>query len=155
MMKKILLAVLSVTLLATAPMNALAVAPTLIPDADCTGVTNSASCGGQNQNVEGFLGTILNWILFVAGALAVVMIVVGAMKFATSGGDSAKLGSAKKTLLYAVIGLVVTLAAIPIVNWVKTEATLQGGTAAEKKAAQDKRAKEEAAAKKKAASEKN
>jgi multisubunit Na+/H+ antiporter MnhB subunit len=57
----------------------------------------------------------------VVGVLAVVMIIISAFKFATSAGDSAKLTSAKNTLLYSIIGLVVALASFWIVNTVLDE----------------------------------
>lgn len=51
------------------------------------------------------------------------MIIVSAIKFAASAGDSAKLTSAKNTLLYSIIGLSVALASFWIVNTVLAEVT--------------------------------
>lgn len=54
----------------------------------------------------------------VVGILAVIMIVYAGLKYVTSGGDSAKVGSAKNTLVYALIGLVVAVLAQVMVHFV-------------------------------------
>ncbi len=85
------------------------------------------ACGGANlQNGSctpsstGFLDTIqkvANTIIFLAGALAVVMLIVGGIRYITSaGGDGAK--AATQTIIYAVVGLVVAIVAFAIVNFV-------------------------------------
>ncbi len=61
---------------------------------------------------------IVNVLLFVLGAIAVIVIVIGGIKYATSDGDSGKVTSAKNTILYAVVGLVVAILAYAIVNFV-------------------------------------
>jgi hypothetical protein len=57
-------------------------------------------------------------LLFLLGAVAVVMIVIGGMKYTTSNGDSAAITSAKNTILYSVVGLVIAIMAYAIVNFV-------------------------------------
>ena len=68
--------------------------------------------------VKSTVGSIVNWLLFAIGAIAVIMIVWGGIKFATSAGDSSKVTSAKNTILYSVIGLGVAVLAFFIVNFV-------------------------------------
>lgn len=75
--------------------------------------------GDQGQpKLEDGIKTITNVLLFVLGAIAVIMIIVGGIRYATSGGDSNSVSSAKNTILYAVIGLVVAILAYAIVNFV-------------------------------------
>jgi hypothetical protein len=62
--------------------------------------------------------SILNMVFLLAGLLAVVFIIVGGIKYTLSGGDSAGIKSAKETITYAVVGLVVVLLAFGIVNYV-------------------------------------
>ena len=92
---------------------------------DDSGLTekDSSLCSkdAKNQQVDKYLKNIINFLLMVVGVLAVVMIIISAFKFATSAGDSAKLTSAKNTLLYSVIGLAVALASFWIVNTVLKE----------------------------------
>lgn len=65
-----------------------------------------------------FINNIINMLLFIIGAVAVIMIIIGGIRYVTSNGDSAQTTSAKNTVLYAVVGLVVALMAFAIVNFV-------------------------------------
>lgn len=55
------------------------------------------------------------------GAIAVIYIVIGAIKFATSTGDPGKAASARNTIIYALVGLVVAIAAGTITDFVISE----------------------------------
>ena len=66
----------------------------------------------------GIFTTIVNVMLFVVGALSVIMLIWGGIRYATSGGSSSAVTSAKNTIMYAIIGLVVAFLAYAIVNWV-------------------------------------
>ena len=59
-------------------------------------------------------------MLWLIGILSVIMLIFGGIKYATSGGDANKVTSAKNTIMYAIIGLVVAFFAWAIVNWVIT-----------------------------------
>lgn len=61
---------------------------------------------------------VVNTILYVLGAIAVIMIVIGGIRYVTSGGDASGVTAAKNTILYAVIGLIVAILAYAIVNFV-------------------------------------
>ncbi len=86
---------------------------------DCvsTGV-DSAGGSGAPTNIDGLIKTIVNLLLFVLGAVSVIMIIIGGFKYTTSQGDSSSLSSAKNTILYSVVGLVIAIAAYGIVNFV-------------------------------------
>jgi len=66
----------------------------------------------------GVITTITNTLLFIVGALAVIMIIIGGLRYATSGGNSASVTAAKNTILYAIVGLVVAFLAFAAVNFV-------------------------------------
>jgi len=70
------------------------------------------------DDLGGNIQTIVNMLLFILGAIAVVMIVIGGIKYTTSNGDSAAVTSAKNTILYSVVGLIVAIMAYAIVNFV-------------------------------------
>jgi hypothetical protein len=61
---------------------------------------------------------ITNLLLFIIGAIAVVVIIIGGIRYVTSSGDATATKSAKDTILYALIGLVVAFLAYAIVNFV-------------------------------------
>lgn len=78
---------------------------------------------GQNaanneDNLMATLTVIVNVIVGVVGFVAVVMIVIGGISFATSQGDTGRVAKARNTILYGVVGLVVALLAYAIVNFV-------------------------------------
>ena len=68
--------------------------------------------------LEGTVKTITDVLLFIVGAVAVIMIIIGGIRYSTSGGDAGSIKGAKDTILYAVIGLVVAILAYAIVNFV-------------------------------------
>lgn len=73
---------------------------------------------GGGVNLSGAIKDIINLLLFILGAIAVIMIVIGGIKYTTSNGDASNVKSAKDTIMYAVIGLVVAMLAYAIVNFV-------------------------------------
>lgn len=66
------------------------------------------------------VNTAINVVLGVLGVVAVAMIIMGGIQYATSQGDAAKATKARNTILYSIIGLVVALLAFAIVNFVLT-----------------------------------
>ncbi len=90
----------------------------------CKGINNSdsGSCNTSgSNNLQGFIKNIINILLFIIGAIAVIMIVIGGLRYVISGGDSSQTKSARDTVLYAVIGLIVATMAYAIVNFVVLE----------------------------------
>lgn len=77
--------------------------------------------GGEPQNqrpLAAIVRDIVNVILYVLGAIAVIMIIIGGFRYVLSGGDSSSVTAAKNTIFYAVIGLIVAILAYAIVNFV-------------------------------------
>ena len=73
---------------------------------------------GNDTPLEEQITTIVNVMLFVLGAIAVIMIIIGGIRYATSNGDQANVKAAKDIILYAVIGLVVAILSYAIVTFV-------------------------------------
>lgn len=82
------------------------------------GGSNTCDPDKANRGVSSILRTALNLISLAVGIIAVIMIIVGGLKYITSQGDSNSINSAKDTLLYAVAGLVIVLLAQVIVQFV-------------------------------------
>lgn len=75
--------------------------------------------GVPDQQVNaGTIGNVMNVIYLVAGAVAVIVGIIGGIQFTTSSGDASKAAKARNTLLYSVIGLVVVSSAFAITNFV-------------------------------------
>ncbi len=81
----------------------------------------AARCDGCPANLFGDTGVfkqVTNTILYIVGIVAVIMLIVGGIKYVVSGGDSKKVTDAKNTVLYAIIGLIIAFLAFAIVNFV-------------------------------------
>ncbi len=76
---------------------------------------------GQQTDLFGQSGvfkTITNVLLFLIGAISVIMLIIGGIRYVVSGGDSSAVQAAKNTILYAIVGVVVALLAYAVVNFV-------------------------------------
>ena len=67
---------------------------------------------------DGIFRNITNTLIFLVGAIAVVMLIIGGLRYVLSGGNSSNVESAKNTIFYAIIGIVVAILAFAIVNFV-------------------------------------
>jgi hypothetical protein len=75
----------------------------------CSGLSSGTDCASNPKGVtvNSAIKAGVEILSFVVGILAVVMLIVGGVKYITSGGDSNRVNSAKNTVLYAIIGLVI------------------------------------------------
>ena len=123
-MRKVILATLAILGLAfcmSAPQTTFAKDDYGSTDA-CTeaGIDDPLICGTSKSNeeaelqgrVKGILNTIYLWI----GIISVIVVVIGGIQLTTSSGNPEKVKGAKNTILYALIGLIVTLMAFAITN---------------------------------------
>jgi len=97
-------------------------ATTVIGD-NCLLEPDSALCAHKDDSFLSSVGTITKTLLFVLGAIAVLVIIVAGIMYVVSGGEAAAVKKAKDMILYAVVGLVVALLAFAIVNFVVTKMT--------------------------------
>lgn len=91
---------------------------------DCVtqGVNSTGGTGGSTD-IGTVIKSVINALLFIIGSVAVIMIVIGGLKYTVSNGDSSSVTSAKNTILYSVIGLVVAILGYAIVNFVVARLT--------------------------------
>ncbi len=88
------------------------------------GLDAGANCAkGDDQQADlfgptGIFRLITNVLLFIIGAISVIMLIIGGIRYVVSGGDSSAVTAAKNTILYAVIGIIVALLAYALVNFV-------------------------------------
>ena len=86
--------------------------------ADSTGQQDTRSAGDIAKDV-------VNIMFFIIGVMAVIMIIWGGIRYVLSAGNSAALTSAKNTIVYSIIGLIIAILAYAIVNFVIN--TVAGG----------------------------
>jgi hypothetical protein len=85
---------------------------------ECSTASNDAT-----TKINNIVHTIVNLLSALVGIVAVIMIIVGGFRYITSGGNDASVTSAKNTILYAIIGLVVVALAQLIVRFTLSKLT--------------------------------
>ena len=78
---------------------------------------SAAGCE-EERTIDAPIKNIVNTLLYVVGILAVVMIIFAGVKMTTSAGNPGAVEKAKLTLIYAIVGLAISLLAYAIVNFV-------------------------------------
>jgi len=87
------------------------------------GVDQAATLFGS----AGIFTTVSNVMLFLVGAISVIMIIIGGLRYVISGGNSGNVTAAKNTILYAVVGLIISIMAYAIINFVISSFAPGGG----------------------------
>ena len=114
----------------TVPAHAAAINSNDSTNCDVSGgIGQGAGCGKTNNVPTNLFGQgsvfniVINVMLFIVGLLSVVMIIYAGIRYVMSRGDAGQVKDAKNTIMYAVIGLVISIFAYAIVNWVIFTAT--------------------------------
>jgi hypothetical protein len=90
-------------------------------DLSIEGGANCAQGNKQSSNLFGAGGvfqTITNILLFLVGAISVIMLIIGGIRYVISGGDQNQVTSAKNTILYSIVGIIVAFLAFAAVSFV-------------------------------------
>lgn len=106
--------------------TALALVAVFIPtagtaNAQVQGGINAAEGEGVPSTLFGessIFTTVVNVLLFLIGAISVIMLIIGGIRYTVSAGDAGNVTAAKNTILYAIVGLIIAFLAFAIVNWV-------------------------------------
>lgn len=77
------------------------------------------------ERINNIIQTVINIFSIVVGVVSVIMIILGGLKYVTSGGDSSNVTGAKNTILYAIIGLVIVSLSQFIVRFVLSRLNAQ------------------------------
>jgi len=96
-------------------------------DAGTGSIATGAQCAAPSGAATNLFGdgsifqTVTNILLFLIGAISVVMLIIGGIRYVLSGGDQSAITSAKNTILYAIIGIIVAFLAYAAVNFVTSQ----------------------------------
>ncbi len=123
-MKKMKIGLLSLMAL----VGIAAAVPAYVSAAPADSIRNGVNAVGGNEQqnqrpLAQIVREVVNVVLFVLGAVAVIMIIIGGFRYVVSGGDSSSVTAAKNTIFYAVIGLIIAILAYAIVNFVVNSLT--------------------------------
>lgn len=85
-------------------------------------VTTNCQTGITGQDatntINDIIADVINIFSLIVGIVSVIMIIIGGFRYITSGGDSSNVSSAKNTILYAIIGLIIVVLAQSIVRFI-------------------------------------
>lgn len=76
----------------------------------CSGITN-ASHDINNADIMCLANNVLNWLLIIANGIIVIMIIISGVMYVTSAGNPQRAEQAKKTLVGAIVGLIIVASA--------------------------------------------
>jgi len=119
--KKVAASLLMIPLLA---FGVSVINPTTAMAVDCPigTVWDGAKCAdpnnGEGLTLQEILKNVINAALFVVGAVSVLMLIYGGIRYTLSGGSATNVTAAKNTIMYSLIGLTIAVLAYAIVNFV-------------------------------------
>ena len=119
-MKKLAISLaLAITMLFSVSTPALAFNP--FGGVDCSKAPDSAVCNTNTTQLsgpEGLLIKITRIVAIISGIAAVIIIIISGLRYVTASGDPKNVESAKNTLIGAIVGLAVVIAAQAIITFV-------------------------------------
>ena len=96
---------------------------------EIAGAVNSEITSGMNATSAGtstptdanvVIKNVTNIMFFIIGAVSVIMLIYGGIRYTTSGGNANSVTAAKNTVIYSIVGLVISIFAYAIVNFIVT-----------------------------------
>jgi hypothetical protein len=138
-MKDLMVKVVMVITLALGASGAVLAAPMTIASvprlADTSGIITDPACDQFKQNQApiagcngtdntplgskgGWLTTFVDTLIYVAGFLSFLFLIIGGIRFLTSTGDPKRVATAKNTIMYSLTGLVLAILARVIVGYI-------------------------------------
>lgn len=95
------------------------IAGELCAGANIDSPNSSSNCEtGSGGSVQTLASDVINIFSWVVGIVSVIMIIYGGFRYITSAGNDSSVTSAKNTILYAIIGLVVVAISQILVKFV-------------------------------------
>ena len=77
-----------------------------------------ADTSGLDTDLKGsVIGKVINTMMFFVGLLSVVMLIYSGLRYITAHGDKTQIESAKNTMIYAIVGLIIAIISYAVVNW--------------------------------------
>ena len=101
---------------------------------EIAGAVNSEITSGMNATSAGtstptdanvVIKNVTNIMFFIIGAVSVIMLIYGGIRYTTSGGNTNSVTAAKNTVIYSIVGLVISILAYAIVNFVVTNINIK------------------------------
>ena len=88
-------------------------------NSEITSGMNATSAGTSTPtDVNVVIKNVTNIMFFIIGAVSVIMLIYGGIRYTTSGGNANNVTAAKNTIMYSIVGLIIAILAFAVVNFV-------------------------------------
>jgi hypothetical protein len=82
------------------------------------GLETGTCSSSDSRTVNSTLRQVMTILFYVSGSIAILMIIIGGVRYVVSAGDQSAVANAKNTVMYSVIGLVVIMVSAALVSFV-------------------------------------
>lgn len=87
-------------------------------DSSTSTTSSNTTCSGSGESsIRHLVSTVVSILSLIIGIASIIVIIISGLNFITAGGDSNKVASAKSTLIYALVGVVVAVSAQFLVHF--------------------------------------
>lgn len=90
----------------------------ILPTFLAVGISIGGLTGFYSGSLQDVFTVVANVLIFVVGAISIIMIIIGGLKYVLSSGDPSKVNSAKNTILYSLVGVSLAILSYAMVNYV-------------------------------------
>lgn len=87
-------------------------------DSDICTQKSSDPNGDKIGGTNGLFVAIIDLIIYLTASISILMIIIGAFKYVTSGGDPSQTKSAKDTILFSLVGLFIAVSSFAVVRFI-------------------------------------
>ncbi len=129
MIKKAVSSLVALVVVTALSCAVLIAAPSFAFDGTVSSGADAARGNGQTANLvgnDGVFQTITSVLLYILGAVSVIMIIIGGLRYVVSGGNASNVTAAKNTILYAIVGIIIALLSYAIIKFVLGTFTTDG-----------------------------
>lgn len=102
--------------------------PSVLAEGLCPGGQYDALCNVNATDNTTVIRNIINILFVVAVTVALIFLLLGGIKWITSGGDKTKVTEARGTLTAAIVGLMITFLSFFIISVVSFAFGIKGGS---------------------------
>lgn len=80
------------------------------------GIEDLGINANSREDIVDLIAEVIDWALYISGAIAVIFVIVGGYRYLTAGGNEETATKGRQTVVNALIGLVIIILAYVIVN---------------------------------------
>ena len=92
------------------------------------GVNSGNPISGGFKDIPTLINTVFNIVVFAAGAIFIILLLIGGIQYLTAAGNEESIGKARGLIINSIVGLIVVLASWAIGTWVLGQVGFESDT---------------------------